>query len=300
MQASWERLRAGLDRLVRDAEVRLNRPLRRREADAAFLREWGAETLAERLAGLRPELLVTVTTYRRPDELARLAESLRVQLPSLSTSGFVCVFNDRSDTDCRGARAALMQAFGDRCEWLDAGLHLHLGKRGFWRTYQTIMLLAKAAGSTHLLALQDDIEPVPDFGPRLRSAWEASAVDVARRVLYLCSHADDEEDGRWVRFRRVGLPGGSVRRTDWFDLQGFMIDRRGLALLRYWVVPIPARRWLKDASLSSGVGRQLTKRLFGRGAVYQCEPTLLWHGASDSEMNPQARSGRALDNRAAH
>ena len=81
-------------------------------------------------------------------------------------------------------------------------------------------------------------------------------------------------------------------------MQAFCTDLEFLRILRYRVVPVPGRRWQQDPVLSSGVGEQFTRRLWGRGNIYQARPGLVTHGHSASLMNPQAREVHALDNRA--
>jgi hypothetical protein len=282
--------------LVRSLESRLNRPILPRESDRNLLDEWDGGAAIERLGTARPRLLVTITTYRRSKELTALVEALARPDALPDPACWVVVLNDRSDEDYRPAKEALARHFPGRHLWLDA--RQPMGKRQFWRTHQVTFLAARTAGAEFLLSLQDDIDLAPGFRARLWESWEATGRDAARRVLYLFSNTDDAEQGRWVTFQRVSVPGVPARRTDWFDLQGFLIDRQGLALLRYWLVPITGWRWRRRSAPSSGVGRQLTRRLFGRATTWQCHPPLIFHGASPSEMNAEARSRNPLDNRA--
>jgi len=60
---------------------------------------------------------------------------------------------------------------------------------------------------------------------------------------------------------------------------------------------VHANRWTRRPATSSGVGRQFTRRLFGRAHVYQAWPPLVVHGTAPSTMNPEARLARSLDNR---
>lgn len=261
-----------------------------------LLSAWGADSMLRRLTSLKPDLLVTVTTYRRPEDVLVLLRSLSEMLGASGAHYFVCVFNDASDADCSEAKASLKRFFGERAAWVDASENF--GKHRFWCTHQMIFFAAQAAGSAYLLSLQDDVELVPDFFPKLWRVWsETGSVDPKRRVLYLFSSGDDEAEGRWHRFHRMEIPGIGARRTDWFDLQAFLIDRAGLTLLRYWMVPIAPSRWKRDPTISSGVGQQLTQRMAGRGTTYQCNPPLVAHGRSLSHMNPEARALRPLDNR---
>lgn len=283
-------------RRLEKLSVRLNRPLWPRQSTDGLVYDWNAGNLLVRLRSLRPQLLVTLTTFRRPDHVSGLIRELSGVLKDSHASFFVCVFNDASDSDCSDARRLLYELFGENCAWLEA--RVNFGKKNFWRTYQVIFSSAEAADAEYLLSLQDDIELAPDFLKRLWEIWgQVGNIDRKRRVLYLFSGEDDEPEGRWHRFRRVSLRDIPARRTDWFDLQAFLIDRDGLALLRYWMIPISPLRWRKDPTVSSGVGQQLTQRMAGRGTTYQCYPPLVFHGKAQSQMNPEARALRPLDNR---
>lgn len=77
----------------------------------------------------------------------------------------------------------------------------------------------------------------------------------------------------------------------------FLVDRAFFELLDHRMVPIHRHRWKRQAGRSSGVGRQFTRRLFGRAHVYQAWPPLVVHGAAPNTMNPEARRARSLDNR---
>ncbi|ADU65038.1 hypothetical protein Selin_0282 [Desulfurispirillum indicum S5] len=286
-----------IKRHIRSLEVRFNRPLLRRQSVYKFVCEWNnGESSLGRLAAARPKLLVTITTHRRPNELSRLIESLAKYKELRMPDCCICVLNDYSEDDYGHPRTLLSQIFGDSSLWLDA--KQHMGKSKFWRTHQMIFSVAQAAQCEYLLSLQDDIELASDFVSRLWKVWNATGADVTRRVLYLFSSNDDEENGRWIHFARIAVPDARARRTDWFDMQGFLVDRKGLELLRYWIVPVPKSRWHKKPSESSGVGRQLTRRLRGRAATYQCDPPLIAHGGAASLMNQEARRCNPLDNRA--
>lgn len=290
-----QRTRLRLIYLLRSLESRLNRPLVPRGTDRSFLDEWeGGDRIAE-LAQARPTLLVTITTFRRPEALLALIGELAADPGMRDPAVWVAILNDRSDADYAPAREALARAFPGRHLWFDA--RERMGKERFWRTHQTIFIAARRCGAEFLLSLQDDLQLAPEFLGRVRAAWESTERDPARRLLYLYSSPTDAERGTWVDFQRVEVPGLPARRTDWFDLQGFLIDRRGLALLRYWVIPITTWRWRRSSRPSSGVGRQLTRRLFGRASTWQCHPPLVFHGGAPSEMNPEARGRNPLDNR---
>lgn len=278
-------------------EMRTNRP-RRRELDAELLERWSAAGDARPgIAPLvhEPELMVVLTTFGRPELASRLLATVR---EALSTAGLgeraaLLVLHDACGEDYDDAR----QAARDVCAshlWLDA--RARFGKAGFWQVHQTALLAARVWRPRFALYLQDDVEFAPDLITRARGLWSATAADPLRRVLYLFSSSDDEAGGRWVPFER--RPAGRLRQTNWFDLQAFMVDRAFFELLDYRMVPIHPNRWRRRPEQSSGVGRQLTWRLFGRAHVYQAWPPLVMHGVAPSTMNPEARRERSLDNRA--
>lgn len=268
------------------ARVYFNRPQAALQEDAFWsLYEGG------RPSGRAP-LLCVITTYNRPDACRDVLSALHAALAGVDA--FVLVLNDRSDSDYADTRARGAELFGARLLWLDA--RKRMGKPGFWKAYQVAFLVARALQPEHALFLQDDLAFAPTLFASIRAQWDATAGDPLRRVLYLFSSDEDERFGRWVRARRREV-GNGLRRTQWFDLQAFYVDRAFFELLAYRMIPIHRNRWRRKPRISSGVGKQLTLRLFRRANVYQSYPPLVFHGGCESQMNPDARAKRALDNR---
>ena len=283
--------------LLHEWETRTNRP-RRREHDAQLLGRWSATldaTLGVSTPTIEPELMIVLTTFGRPLLATRLLATLRAALDEarLTERAALLVLHDACEEDYTAARHAARRVCPSHL-WLDA--RQRFGKPEFWQVHQTVLLAARAWRPQLALYLQDDVEFAPDLITQARALWSATAHDPLRRALYLFSSSDDEAGGRWVPFER--RPAGRVRQTNWFDLQAFMVDRAFFELLDHRMVPIHPNRWRRRPEQSSGVGRQLTCRLFGRGNVYQAWPPLVMHGAAPSSMNPEARRLRPLDNRA--
>ena len=241
------------------------------------------------------DLLIVLTTYNRPDScgrslgalpelIANAGRPLRVQ---------VVVAKDAEGAPYTTVEAAARASLGDRLSWLEA--RARLGKQGFWKTYQVLFQAARQLRPAHLLFLQDDLEFAPTLLAECYRRFAALEPGEGPRVLYLFAGEDDESHGRWIRFERRQVS-PEARLTRWFDLQAFFLNRAVLELLRYRMFPVFESRWRKRPH-SSGVGKQLTRRLFGRANVYQAVPSLVFHGAHESEMNPDARAARRLDNR---
>lgn len=284
--------------LLFEWETWTNRPRARRECADELIGGWRASPLSSAALGpldLEPELLIVLTTFSRPAAAARLLSDLARALEhaALTERSALLVLHDACGRDY-GAARELAASCSPRQLWLDATQHF--GKPNFWKVHQTALLVARAWQPRLALYLQDDVEFDADLLTRALELWRATARDPLRRVLYLFSSSDDEPSGRWVHYERRDL--GACRLTNWFDLQAFLVDRAFFELLDYLMVPIHENRWRRRPVQSSGVGRQLTRRLFERAHVYQSWPPLVGHGSAPSTMNPEARQLRSLDNRA--
>ena len=285
--------------LLNEWETRSNRCLRRAPDASDHFARWsvaGAPARVPTPLARPPRWLIVLTTYQRPEGAARVLEALTRALAAagLGEHAALLVLHDRDDADYDAARALAQHGFAHTL-WLDA--RERFGKAGFWRVHQTALFVARAWAPERTLYLQDDVVFEADLFERSDTLWRATAADAARRVLYLFSSSDDEPEGRWARFPRRDLPELACRQTNWFDLQAFIVDRAFFELLGYRMVPIHPNRWLRMPEVSSGVGRQLTLRAFGRANVYQAWPPLVRHGAEPSQMNAAARAQRPLDNR---
>jgi len=256
--------------------------------------------IADWLASLRGRAapLWTITTYERPEACAALVASLGESAHAAGVEPVVVVVRDAGPSDYTVVREALAAAFGESGALVESTRHL--GKRGFWRTHQLLMDAARAVAAPHHLSLQDDIELAAGWHDALWSIVDGID-DPHLAALYLLAAADDEPGGRWIAFDREAAAAGRAWRTQWLDLQAYLALPRMYEALAWRMLPIDRLRWRGRPLKSSGVGEQITRRLFmARGAnVYQVAGTLAYHGAHASFMNPEARAERTLDNRPA-
>jgi hypothetical protein len=283
--------------LLLEWETLKNRPRERQECGPSLLERWApalGPTPLDAALGAPPELAIVLTTFARPAAAERLLANLYTALERarLTERSALLVLHDACGRDYTRARRAA-EGLSPEVLWLDA--RQRFGKPEFWRVHQTALLVARAWQPRFCLYLQDDVEFEADLLIRALELWRATERDLLRRVLYLFSSSDDERRGRWVHFERRDV--GPCRLTNWFDLQAFLVDRGFFDLLDHRMVPVHPNRWKRRPATSSGVGRQFTRRLFGRAHVYQAWPPLVVHGAAPSTMNPEARLARSLDNR---
>ena len=268
-------------------------------------KDWDSNNVVSFLKNKNINILITITTYKRQKELIDILENLSCSLKITQYSYFVLVLHDGlKDVDLKNDLAKfeieiisiLHRLFGNNAAILFAARN-H-GKREFWKTHHFILNTAKIVNCDYLLSMQDDLDFSSDIINTAFKMWKSiKTIDSEFHVLSLFSTETDDPFGRWINFFRIDFSELKVRRTDWFDLPCFLIDRRGLAILNFSVLPISPKRWSLDCNLSSGVGEQLTRRLFNKCSIYQCYPPLVFHGKSTSEMHYQERMKNPLDNR---
>lgn len=278
------------------AQCRLNRPLLelvQRDQRRLLAQAWDLD--AARLGPLRPGLCVVISTHKRPEACAELMQQLHGALPDqLRNDTQVIVLEDTSSSDYTRVCELGQRLFAQRFLFLRS--RRWLGKQAYYLTYQAAFELARRAQPTHTLFIQDDLTLAPDFFARAFALW-GSIRDRKKAVLSLISFEDDEVRGRWTRYKRKKLLGGKVWKTQWFDLPAYLVDQFFFETLRYRVYPSDPLRFARGLGISSGVGEQLTRRLWRRGNIYQVTQTLVFHGEHASVMNTNARGDRPFDNR---
>jgi hypothetical protein len=235
-----------------------------------------------------------VTTFDRTSSCERLIVDLGDAAQSSDAKPLLVVLRDACACDYGVVRDALEQCFGERAIFIETARRL--GKSEFWRMHQFVFDLVRLLAPPSVLCVQDDIELAPGW---LEEAWSIirSLDDPAFAALSLHSGPDDEPEGRWIRFPRRPTPCGRAWLTQWLDLPAFIATPRLYHALEHRLRPIPRLRWAWDPSKSSGVGRQITRRLFAHEAnVYRVARPLAYHGSRPSLMNPEARARRPMDN----
>ncbi|MFO1089688.1 MAG: hypothetical protein U1E46_08920 [Hyphomicrobiales bacterium] len=279
-------------------EYRLNLSLSAPPSASRLRALWSAEGPVEINNDLQiranADLPVFLTTYQRPGAAERVVRSLRQAADAGQVRPFLIVIDDGSWASYEGVKAALAEQWPDQHVFLKG--RANLGKPGFWKIYATMFKLARSFPDAPALFLQDDIEFGEDLFTRI-AALRAGLGDRRAAVLNLFACADDNPNGQWLFFRRQTHADRGVYLTQWSDLQCFFVEPHFFKVLRWRMFPISPHRWSRKPSLSSGVGRQLTLRLWGRGNIYQVIEPLAYHGSERSLMNPEARARRSLDNR---
>lgn len=138
----------------------------------------------------------------------------------------------------------------------------HKGREGFWVNWNLMLEIAKGTDDNEFIFLQDDLYDVEL--EKLRRDHTKGCLNVL----------DVGKDRGWT-------PKGYV------DCQ-FMCDRKVLEALEWKVDPVPIQRF-RDPNISSGVGAQLSYRLWLKGIPMYLNRNYAQHGNHESKMHKSER-----------
>jgi len=160
------------------------------------------------------------------------------------------------------------------------------GKHFFWKIFQDSFNFIKNINADYYLYLQDDSRLKPNFfidSVKLYNKIEDNKKICLSTLIYE-SHRNVI---RWVQVDPILL--GEYYLTQWVETF-FICKKKFFEVLEYKMNPIPLSRWAKNKLLSSGVGQQISQRLFDMGFnMYVVYNSLVTHDDHLSVMNPEDR-----------
>jgi hypothetical protein len=200
--------------------------------------------------------MIFISSYNRPKMLMDLLIALDGE--------DITVIDDGSDYN--------FKLHARRCNYIRTK---HRGKRGYWITFLLMFNIARdLTDCNEYIFIPDDIT---DFDiNRLRAdAGNQGNGFYAINILNI----DRGTPSNW------GVP----IEHGYIDC-AFYTNRRTLQKLQFKILPVPERRFKDNPNISSGVGRQLTRRMFRLGIkMIVPERSYARHGDHPSVMNPSER-----------
>lgn len=238
------------------------------------------------------KLCISVTTYNRPAQLLAQLKELERQLTQTGYDAHVFIIDDGSERS--------YQKVTEYLKGVDYGCRFQRfthrqGKRFHWRLINHAFQWYQKQKFDYAIHLQDDLILHRDFVEDAISQF-----NLIQHPEKVCLNYVLEESRNGVSCwtpapaRRVKVGKLEVYRVGWVELH-FIANRKFFERLNFCIYPIPESRWIQDSTLSSGVGRQISKRLFQAGAgMFQVTGSLATHGTEKSLMNPQERKTNPL------
>ena len=219
---------------------------------------------------MEQKTLVIITTYNRNYQLLNLTEQLLNE-----SNADIVIFDDKSDNEMKIGSTRVTQITNPE----------HRGKAGFWKTWQDIFDYCKEHEYDYYIFLQDDVEPCPEFVAKAIAAYD-SIGDAVSLSPIRTNYTMYNGLSRWGARPIERHDGYCV--SHYFDCFG-IVRRDFFEALDWTIDPIAPS---SDPFKSSGVGRQITRRLQDKGwKMGHVNRTLLATAIApqSSSMNEQER-----------
>jgi hypothetical protein len=228
---------------------------------------------------------LVITTYNRAENLAKLLADLDASIEHfvMTTATTAEVTADIWNDGGVDVSVPLLSRL--KCNYHKEPVN-H-GKRLYWKLIGRAYKELAGEPYDFLIQLPDDVEIGADFIYQATGQWLAIS-DPLKISLNLLFDRARAGSPNWTRFTPRIKRFGDKRffLTGWNDLI-FISDARFLKALNHTIHPIAPNRWRKNPRLSSGVGQQISGRLFARSYhMYQVGKSLVSHGSHLSRMNP--------------
>lgn len=198
----------------------------------------------------------------------------------------VVIFNDNTDESYDEVYAYMKNEWP--WEYSFVRYRSHFGKPKYWMMINEAFGFFKTLEFDYLIQIPDDIQLVDGFFDKAVKTFEAIP-DKYKSCLNLLQDVS-RKGALWtpIEPKIMILPNGKVIRTGWVDMC-YIANKYFFNILNWCIHPVN-RDWAKDPNKSSGVGKQISERVYRNGTYfYQVEKSLVFHGTHDSVMHPVHR-----------
>ena len=224
-------------------------------------------------------IAVGITTFNRPTMLERLIEDIERDAKGFDLT--IKIIDDGSSETysrvvekCRKRNYAFIK-------------QAHRGKRGYWKTVNTLYAQFMSVKFDYYYSFPDDFRLAPNYFKRSIEYW--NTIEDASLIGLNTMNTGRVNPG-WTHFQPEERIYGGVlfTKNQWLDCH-LMCTPKYFNVMR-WRVP-NADKWRAG---SSGVGALTSKYLHKFGhSMYVC-PNLIAHGDHESVMHPDERKRNPL------
>jgi hypothetical protein len=233
----------------------------------------------------KSSILVWINTFERVDSLRELLQDIENNKDEFDVKVFIVDDGSKSD---------YISLFKEFSHSLDIEYHkmaFNHGKHKYWKlcNYALQVIKTKFNQYKYYVKVDDDCRLMKDFFKRCVNIWENIS---DRNKICLNFRLDSREGKRvWtgVLPKRIIFNSIPLYLSQWVDMD-FFCTIKMLKALNFKITEQPIDRWLRNQNNSSGVGRDISLRLFYKHLnLYLTTETLVIHNHHGSKMNPHER-----------
>ena len=231
------------------------------------------------------KISILITTYERPKKCLTLLNDIVKNKGKNAI--FVTIYNDFSKKDYSEVKKFLNENFKNNYIYIKK--ETNHAKKNYWKLIDEAYKLLSNQNFDYLIQLPDDVRLKTDF---FNNAITQYNIIEDNKKICLNILNDENRFGKssWTNtiLKKVKFKSLNFFLSGWVDLC-FIAEYKYLEMLNFTIYAIPSNKNRNKIS-SSGVGKQISKRLFNLNfSIYQVEFSLVKHGEHDSVMNPVLR-----------
>jgi glycosyltransferase involved in cell wall biosynthesis len=232
------------------------------------------------------KILVFITTYKRPEFLKELLKDILQNAGKHQIE--LLIFNDQTDSSYDDVYLFVKEKW----PWQHSFIRFnkHFGKPRYWEMINEAFGYLKKLDFDYVIQLPDDVQLVDDFFNKAIETFE-SIPDKYKSCLNLLN--DISRRGPLWTPIEPKLMRGHIIRTGWVDMC-YIANKYFFEILNWQIKPVN-KNWATDPERSSGVGKQISERIYINGTYfYQVITSLVIHGDHESVMHPTHRKKTPL------
>ena len=159
----------------------------------------------------------------------------------------------------------------------------YFGKSRYWMLIDKLFKLIKNRDFDYAIQIPDDIRLVDEFFSKAIDLYES----INSHNIACLNILQDKRTSlpMWTPVEQEDI--GAVLKTGWVDMC-YIARKNFFEALEYTIYRV-ALSWAGDPNKSSGVGKQISERLYKHLNFFHVKDSLVTHGAHESVMHPLHR-----------